>query len=685
MKVQNPFDRFKDKSFIPRSAFPASKMLRTSLPLGRVVPVYENAMNPGDHIKIKISELCRFMEMARPVMQNYKVTFGAFYVPYVAFDRFFHNHKGLSPEMAISSDDGARYRGLKQYSLNARDFFNSAMADSEKVHPILVDAIDLYGMPNLEGSLIDHLEYRIFNEKHLYFQRAENSVRKTLSFPYPVEVVTDYDINDIYDGAFVPQSDSGYVMLTPSDGGSPQQLPLPIYYFIRKALVYRGLVHSELDITDIQSWIDFATSLSIGYPRSWNDTIASVVSVIYGVSYTPSQESTVKPIYNAFELFGMSADKLINSYAGVLNTVNLNSYRGFTANSVSYLAYMSIYSDWFLPETFVDCDDFRADVASAYLNYAVNNQTLRLKDVYNNSWINGGAGRNSCMDFFKPYLKNFECLPVLKSLDTITGARRFQQMEGQLTPMANTVEENFGQRMLAKFRDLVNRIGLDYRDNAEAVFGKRPDDATLLRTQVIGFRDFDVMIGDVQQTSSTDENGQIGQFGGYAISRDSMKPFEWTAQEHGLVMVVCYVRPQFYAYGTTIDRSKLKSNFMDYLLPSFGGVGMQPITMKQIDGNGNSAHDSSVFGWQERYFEYMHLDNAVTGQMRTIYKDWHSDLVDFDVADSLVNGDITPLYWTDKDQLSRVFVDTTNDPVLMSVYFDGSVTRALPRTIRTDF
>lgn len=239
--------------------------------------------------------------------------------------------------------------------------------------------------------------------------------------------------------------------------------------------------------------------------------------------------------------------------------------------------------------------------------------------------------------------------------------------------------------MLAKFRDLVNRIGLDYRDNAEAVFGKRPDDATLLRTQVIGFRDFDVMIGDVQQTSSTDEGGQIGSFGGYAISRDSMKPFEWTAQEHGLVMVVCYVRPQFYAYGTTIDRSKLKSNFMDYLLPSFGGVGMQPITMKQIDGNGNASHDNSVFGWQERYFEYMHLDNAVTGQMRTIYKDWHSDLIDYDFADSLINGDITPLYWTDADRLNRVFVDTTNDPVLMSVYFDGSVTRALPRTIRTDF
>lgn len=680
MKVQNPFDRFKDKSFIPRSAFPASKMLRTSLPLGRVVPVYENAMNPGDHIKIKISELCRFMEMARPVMQNYKVTFGAFYVPYVAFDRFFHNHKGLAPEMAISSDDGARYRGLKQFSLNARDFFNSAMADSEKVHPIMVDAIDLYGMPNLEGSLIDHLEYRIFNEKHLSFRRAENSNGKFINNISPLDVINDPNLNDIFDGSFSPQDDSGYIYLTPSDGGSIQKLPLPIYYFIYFALKYKGLYDPTLEITDTEGWHDFASFLIEPF-ESTIETIGQVVYTLYGVSFNGNTYTNG----NSFDLFGMSADKLMIKYASVLNTVNLNSYRGFTANSISYLAYMSIYSDWFLPETFVDCDDFRADVASGYLNYAVNNATIRLKDVLNNDWINNGPNRNRCMDFFVPYLKNFECLPVLKSLDTITGARRFQQMDGQLTPMANTVEENFGQRMLAKFRDLVNRIGLDYRDNAEAVFGKRPDDATLLRTQVIGFREFDVMIGDVQQTSSTDENGQIGSFGGYAISRDSMKPFEWTAQEHGLVMVVCYVRPQFYAYGTIIDRSKLKSNFMDYLIPSFGGVGMQPITMKQIDGNGNVAHDSSVFGWQERYFEYMHLDNAVTGQMRTIYKDWHSDLLDFDVADSLVNGDITPLYWTEKDQLNRVFVDTTNDPVLMSVYFDGSVTRALPRNIRTDF
>ena len=157
MKVINPFDRFKDKSFKPRSLFPASKMTRTSLPIGRLVPLYYNEMMAGDKIKLKMSQLTRFMPMVRPVMQNYEFGVGAFFVPYRSLDRFTNPHPKYDWTTGGSNLTLAQYKSI---ALNAREFFNPDADPETRNHPLDFYANNLTCPPSgWSGSLFDHLQY----------------------------------------------------------------------------------------------------------------------------------------------------------------------------------------------------------------------------------------------------------------------------------------------------------------------------------------------------------------------------------------------------------------------------------------------------------------------------------------------------------------------------------------------
>ena len=117
MEFVNPFKRHEKKDFLPQSIMPASKLTRTSMQIGRVVPVYTIEVMKNNDWRAKISNVSRFMTMQKPVMNDFEVSFGAFYVPYVALD----DVTG-SPIAARASSVLANY--IAHSGLHAREFFN---------------------------------------------------------------------------------------------------------------------------------------------------------------------------------------------------------------------------------------------------------------------------------------------------------------------------------------------------------------------------------------------------------------------------------------------------------------------------------------------------------------------------------------------------------------------------------
>ena len=149
MKTINPFKRLNKEDFIPCSLFPASKVCDTSMDIGRATPLYCLDMVAGNRVSLYVSQLTRFQPMLAPVMTNYSVEFGAFFVPYVALDEFFSS----TWFRTNCQNTDVQRRSV----LRAREFFNPAIDNSEKVHPWFFDTKRCGKNVHWVGSVYDHL------------------------------------------------------------------------------------------------------------------------------------------------------------------------------------------------------------------------------------------------------------------------------------------------------------------------------------------------------------------------------------------------------------------------------------------------------------------------------------------------------------------------------------------------
>lgn len=874
MKTINPFKRLNKEDFIPCSLFPASKVCDTSLDIGRATPLYCLDMVAGNRVSLDLSQLTRFQPMVAPVMTNYSIEYGAFFVPYVAFDEFFQSTWFRTH---CQNTDLQRKAVLR-----AREFFNPAIDNSEKVHPWNFSTKRCGDKVAWVGSLYDHLraplglpdwsvdkiyssvgasaddseEVNAFLDTYLYHVGTQNGTKfkdlfsnsiygaGTLSLksgsnqgvlsPFQIlvnhpEFIRDYankrtpfldwistgsytkqgedlsgtpvylsgfanDIGNAYKddtlikgnqiiNNFVDNVRIGTILRNPSTSGSPcswspllssegnfstvdvSALISEMYftYTGKRANGSFGLVSATdptitytaqsskqttlyslitdsvysqfLPLLDSSASVPSLEMLSgkkefYGFlvwvvdsyhlldENSYQKQVigsypSTAISRILGITTVDEELSEFRRVYASLLMYFFGVDSLSAnskwfssylSYSDMLgkNTITqvqgayrsyvealwISANRNLEWNSVYWLAYQRIFADWFLNEHYTKHEDYLDLVGSAYIAGA---QSLKNGDGKTmTDWFTAGDlsdGNNPklledpTLSYFGDRIAKGECMPVLWSLDCVTNLR--QSTSTSSTPIGQSITENFYNRFYARFKDLINRMGPDYRRNARALYGKGPDDASLLRSQVVGYKSFDMQIGDVAQNSESTKDSTLGQFAGYAVSRNRAGSFDWTAQESGVFVVLAWVRPKYTCFADLVPRSLYKSEYMDYLIPQFGGVGYQDFAYKQL--NPTDANPDSRLGYEERYSEYMMMDNECSGLMRTSMAYYNSNRIGTPCYAPNTADFYHLLYMDEESDLKRVFVDSFNDPVLVSAYFNGNVTRQLPATIKTEF
>lgn len=597
------------------------------MPIGRLVPLYCIDMIQGNRLKVSVEQLTRFMEMNGPLMQNYTITFGAYFVPYVALDHFFDSawfvrNVGTDPKVDMKK------------ALRARDFFNPATPDELRVPCRLMSSHQQNCIGN--GSLWQHLG--------LPFIKLRNDILFSVT----------------------PQGSS-----TPEEGISLEQLYLNYAYMDASEISYNGIL-----FTNFYKFVNdkFLSGLSGLSPYAFVRHYFFNIPIDQDGNSLPSWESvmgttTITSVYYDY-VKKINQELLASSEPETFPTYNL--YR--------WLAYMRIYSDWFLNPIYTACEDFRDFIGYGYLAYTgADGGSNAFVDTFNKT-TNAKLKDDPSLDFFAEYVRNGECFPVLWKKDQLTSI--VQTDAASTVAIGSTIGENFYNRMYAKFKDLVARMGKDYRSNTAALYGHKVGDNSLQRSQVIGYKSFDIKVGEIAQTSRSDKDSSLGSFAGYALSRNFAGMFDWTAEENGMVMICAYVRPQYIAIAGQVDKSVFKDDYLDYLIPEFGGVGYQTVSAKRFDF---TQPVTKTLGLEERYAEYMSVPNEVSGDMLDAYSYLTSDrlfpqLYQFGSADFYKN-----LYMWDTKQLHRVFQNTLNDPVALVAFFEGTVTRQLPATIRTDF
>lgn len=875
MKTINPFKRLNKEDFIPCSLFPASKVCDTSLDIGRATPLYCLDMVAGNRVSLDLSQLTRFQPMIAPVMTNYSIEYGAFFVPYVAFDEFFQSTWFRTH---CQNTDVQRKAVLR-----AREFFNPAIDNSEKVHPWMFSTKRCGDKVNWVGSLYDHLRAPLglpdWSEDKIYSSAGVGSddsadvnswLQSVLQLGTDGEnafSVSDMFIAAIYGLGIIRDSHNNYLSplqlllanpdifpsqlaakITPlltkqfNDGEATSALsplddflnaPADLGKYYLNGRVSRattiphqvvtggiGSISSENSGTSapfIMNWNPFSDSdvvssadaymkliykswtgkdamgiftvtssgvISYKYDASsqlgqsslsnlfdsslysqmlpfaddasaapllsfyadgrkeflgfllwvaktyhlldanstfdaivnsdhpslelnlfftkWKDIVNltldqkqfarvmySLLSYFYGVLPSVHSISLAGEVFPYSDLFGKTTIVQIQgAYRSWLESQWISVNRDLKWNSVYWLAYQRIFADWFLNEHYTKHEDYLDLVGSAYIAGAQSLQNGDGKTM--TDWFTAGDiadGNNPklledpTLSYFGDRIAKGECLPVLWSLDCVTNLR--QSTSTSSTPIGQSITENFYNRFYARFKDLINRMGPDYRRNARALYGKGPDDASLLRSQVVGYKSFDMQIGDVAQNSESTKDSTLGQFAGYAVSRNRAGSFDWTAQESGVFVVLAWVRPKYTCFADLVPRSLYKSEYMDYLIPQFGGVGYQDFAYKQL--NPTDANPDSRLGYEERYSEYMMMDNECSGLMRTSMAYYNSNRIGTPCYTPNTADFYHLLYMDEESDLKRVFVDNFNDPVLVSAYFNGNVTRQLPATIKTEF
>lgn len=179
---------------------------------------------------------------------------------------------------------------------------------------------------------------------------------------------------------------------------------------------------------------------------------------------------------------------------------------------------------------------------------------------------------------------------------------------------------------LQVYKERIMRAGRKYREYLKMFFNVVSSDARLQDPEWLGGGKVALQIGDVEQTSATNDvtpqgnlAGKGTQFGG------NMTKITTWCEEWCIILGVAYMQPKA-RYCQGIERNKMKTNDLyDWFNPTFERIGEQPIfTAELFAGLGVDKDD--IFGYQRRYAEYTFKNDQMHGAFRNSLSNWTAGL-----------------------------------------------------------
>lgn len=176
---------------------------------------------------------------------------------------------------------------------------------------------------------------------------------------------------------------------------------------------------------------------------------------------------------------------------------------------------------------------------------------------------------------------------------------------------------------IQKWMELANRGGVRYTEFLRSFFGVSPRDDRLQRPEYIGGTKSSIIVSEVLQTSSTDnEPTPQGNMAGHGISASRTYVGSYTAVEYGVVMGMLSIMPTA-KYQQGINRQWLRRTKFDFLFPQFTGLSEQAIEEAEIYATNDAEENRRIFGFNEMYDELRAMTSKIVGKMRSTFDYWH--------------------------------------------------------------
>lgn len=177
---------------------------------------------------------------------------------------------------------------------------------------------------------------------------------------------------------------------------------------------------------------------------------------------------------------------------------------------------------------------------------------------------------------------------------------------------------------LQRFYEISARAGSRYIETIMGHFHVRSSDARLQRPEYLGGGVTNIDIGEVLQTSSTDEASPQGNMAGRGFGIGRSNQCTYRAEEHGYLFGIMSIIPEPYYYQG-IDKEWTRQSRVDYYWPSFAHLGEQEIDKSELSvgtSDGETDTYGKLFGYAPRYAEYKFSKNIITGLLRGSLANW---------------------------------------------------------------
>lgn len=153
----------------------------------------------------------------------------------------------------------------------------------------------------------------------------------------------------------------------------------------------------------------------------------------------------------------------------------------------------------------------------------------------------------------------------------------------------------------------------DYKHQMQAHFGIDVPDLNSDYCTYLGGKSNPINISEVEQTTpgSGVDGSALGELGARGVSYGKSGHIDFTAKEHGYLMVIYHLQPHVDFVGAFVDPQLRRYDRYDFMIPAFDDLGFEPIRLCDVanplslpNNQTKMFNPMRILGWLPRYWSY---------------------------------------------------------------------------------
>lgn len=185
----------------------------------------------------------------------------------------------------------------------------------------------------------------------------------------------------------------------------------------------------------------------------------------------------------------------------------------------------------------------------------------------------------------------------------------------------------------------------DYKHQMQAHFGVDVPDLNSDYCSYLGGKSNPINISEVEQTTpaSGEASSPLGELGARGVSYGNSGHIDFTANEHGYIMIIYHLQPHIDYVGKFVDPQLRRYERYDFMIPEFDDLGFEPVRLCdcfnpfEMSSSANKYFNPMrILGWLPRYWSYK-TDIDQTNQAFSVnsVNGWNNYVVQFSFLDYL--------------------------------------------------